>query len=147
MKSTLCMLAAISAVTLSGCANAPNSGASTASDVVSAVAKFCPLAQTELQQFEAMGVFTGGAEATYANVVVPGVNKLCNAASSTPSTADINTIVDDVLPAIEGAINASSLLPTQKSIAIGSVGMMQGALIFATSDAPATAPVEGVAAQ
>jgi hypothetical protein len=145
MKSILCLSAAVCALALSGCANTPTSGSSTAADVVSAVAKFCPLAQTELPQLEAMGIFTGGAAQTYVNVVIPGVNKLCNAASSTPSTADINTIVDDVLPAIEDAINASSLLPTQKSVAIGGIAMMQGALIFATSNAPA--PASGVSAQ
>jgi hypothetical protein len=138
MKKILIAALAAACVALSGCA-APGSTApaTTPAQLIAAVAKFCPLAKTELAQFQAMGVFTGGAATTYATQVVPAVNNLCTAASGTiPSTVDIDTIVDDVLPAIVDAITASNLSSTDKGIAIGGVGMLQGALIFVTSDAP-----------
>lgn len=151
MKRTLMLLAAglVTLAALSGCANTPTSSepAVTPAQIVAAVDKFCPLAKTELAQFQAMGVFTGGAATTYTKQVVPAVNNLCAVAAGTvPSTADINTIVDDVLPVIVDAIGASNLSATDKGIAIGGVGMLQGILIFVTSDSvpesttPSTTP-------
>lgn len=72
------------------------------------VAIACGAANGEIAILKADGVFTGGAAATLNDTVEPAIAKVC-AVGSTVSKPDLQTIVNDTLPAIKALVDASSL--------------------------------------
>lgn len=149
MKKFLTLLAAgLVASVLSACGSQPTTTTPpvTTAQVVAAAAKFCPLVNTDLSTLQAMGVFTGGAATTLTKQIQPDVEAFCSTLSGSPTIASADELFDTTLPAIVTAIENSSLSATDKTIAIGGIGILQGIIVAVLPDdtvtaAPATAPV------
>ncbi|KVX33380.1 hypothetical protein WT32_02225 [Burkholderia anthina] len=87
---------------LSGCKSAP------ALTFPQQVAIACGAANGEIAILKADGVFTGGAATALDKTVKPAIAKAC-AIGATVTTPDLQTIVNDTLPAIKSLVDASDL--------------------------------------
>ncbi|MDN7544833.1 hypothetical protein [Burkholderia cenocepacia] len=87
---------------LAGCGSAPTL------TFQQQVAIACGAANGEIAILKADGVFTGGAATTLDKTIKPAIAKAC-AVGATVSKPDLQTIVDDTLPAIKALVDASSL--------------------------------------
>ncbi|MCA8226221.1 hypothetical protein [Burkholderia vietnamiensis] len=87
---------------LAGCKSAP------ALTLPQQVAIACGAANGEIAILKADGVFTGGAAVTLNDTVQPAIAKAC-AAGAIVTTPDLQTIVNDTLPAVKSLVDASSL--------------------------------------
>ncbi|MBP0714798.1 hypothetical protein ABXK61_15940 [Burkholderia sola] len=104
MKNLMLLAAGIAASVsiLAGCKSAP------ALTFPQQVAIACGAANGEIAILKADGVFTGGAATTLDKTVKPAIAKAC-ALGATVTTPDLQTIVNDTLPAIKSLVDASSL--------------------------------------
>ena len=87
---------------LAGCSSAP------ALTFPQQLAIACGAANGEIAILKADGVFTGGAATTLNDTVQPAIAKAC-AVGATVTTLNLQTIVNDTLPAIKSLVDASSL--------------------------------------
>ncbi|HDR9227787.1 TPA: hypothetical protein QDB19_004037 [Burkholderia vietnamiensis] len=87
---------------LAGCKSAP------ALAFPQQVAIACGAANGEIAILKADGVFTGGAATTLDKTIKPAITKAC-AIGATVTTPDLQTIVNDTLPAVKSLVDASSL--------------------------------------
>ncbi|WP_230940701.1 hypothetical protein [Burkholderia diffusa] len=149
MKKNLMLFAAgivASVSILAGCGSAP------ALTFQQQVAIACGAANGEIAILKADGVFTGGAAVTLSDTVQPAIAKVC-AVGATVSKPDLQTIVNDALPAIKALVNASSLPNKAASdaaidtaiLAFNVAISMNGAV--AAPAAPASTPLAGSALQ
>ncbi|MDN7997363.1 hypothetical protein QZN00_09445 [Burkholderia multivorans] len=104
MKKLMLLAAGIvaSALLVVGCGSAPTL------TFPQQVAIACGAANGEIAILKADGVFTGGAADTLNDTVQPAIAKVC-AVGATVTTLDLQTIVDNTLPAVKALIDASSL--------------------------------------
>lgn len=99
------------------------------------VAIACGAANGEIAILKADGVFTGGAATTLDKTIKPAIAKAC-AVGATVSKPDLQTIVNNTLPAIKALIDASSL--PNKAAADAAIDTAVLAFNIAISLAPAT---------
>ncbi|KPJ34750.1 hypothetical protein BMUNKI379_11690 [Burkholderia multivorans] len=104
MKKLMLLAAGIvaSAFLVAGCSSSPTL------TFPQQVAIACGAANGEIAILKADGVFTGGAADTLNDTVQPAIAKVC-AVGATVTSPDLQTIVDNTLPAIKALIDASSL--------------------------------------
>ncbi|MBU9317198.1 hypothetical protein KTD09_20315 [Burkholderia multivorans] len=104
MKKLMLLAAGVAALAflLAGCGTAPSL------TFPQQVAIACGAANGEIAILKADGVFTGGAADTLNDTVQPAIAKVC-AVGATVTSPDLQTIVDNTLPAIKALIDASSL--------------------------------------
>ncbi|WP_233343618.1 hypothetical protein [Burkholderia cepacia] len=104
MKNLMLLAAGIvaSVSILAGCGSAPTL------TFQQQVAIACGAANGEIAILKADGVFTGGAATTLDKTIKPAIAKAC-AVGATVSKPDLQTIVNDTLPAIKALVDASSL--------------------------------------
>jgi hypothetical protein len=121
---------------LGACATAPQTPTQIASRV-------CPLFHDELNTLSQAGLFTGGAQDTLTQKVLPDVDKACaSAASATPVT--LQSLSTDAAPLLIALVKASSLSADDQSKAVLAIGTIQAMVDVALANvAPtvATAPV------
>ncbi|MDR8750791.1 hypothetical protein FEP95_04739 [Burkholderia multivorans] len=104
MKKLMLLAAGVvaSAFLVAGCGSAPTL------TFPQQVAIACGAANGEIAILKADGVFTGGAADTLNDTVQPAIAKVC-AVGATVTSPDLQTIVDNTLPAIKALIDASTL--------------------------------------
>lgn len=127
MKSMFIAAFAAVCVSFAGCATT-----GTTQTPAQVAATICPALQSEVSLLSASGVFTGGAQATLTNQVVPDVASVC-AAGVTVTKVTLQNLVSATIPVIVSAINVSSMSASQKNEAILAVGAFSMAINMALS--------------
>ncbi|MGG5541978.1 hypothetical protein P4G95_09255 [Burkholderia vietnamiensis] len=121
-----------SAFLVAGCGSAPTL------TFPQQVAIACGAANGEIAILKADGVFTGGAATTLDKTIKPAIAKAC-AVGATVTTPDLQTIVNDTLPAIKALVDASTL--QNKAVADAAIDTAILAFNVAISMNQASAPV------
>jgi hypothetical protein len=148
MKRNLMLLAAglvasvTFAISLTGCDSAPTL---TAQQQVTIA---CAAINSEVSTLQVSGIFTGGAQDTLTKQVQPDVARVCTAGAAV-TTANLQSIVDDALPAVQTIVNNSTLSERDKNAATLAIGAASATVSVAiafqagavTSTSAASAPV------